>query len=196
MPGEVTLKCTPIRDTLKEQTPQLTYVLIEAQPTGPNVINMQSALNCAFVLDRSASMNGEKIEKLREAVKLLIDELTPNDIVSIVLFDEYVDVLVHSQPVSNPAQLKKLVDMIDDRGGTQMSVGLQQGLAEVSASVDPARVNRIVLLTDGNTWGAEEACQALEQQAGQQGIQFSALGLGAGDDWNHMLLDAIAQASG
>ncbi len=195
MPGEVSLQCTPIRESLKEQTPQLTYVLIETLPTGANVVNAQAPLNCALVLDRSASMNGEKISKLREGVKLLIDQFTPSDIVSIVLFDEFVDVLVPSQPATNPAQLKQLVDTIEDRGGTQMSLGLQQGLSEVASSTDPTRVNRIILLTDGNTWGDEELCQSLAQQAGMQNIQITALGLGAADDWNHFLLDSIAQAS-
>lgn len=195
MPGELNLQCIPIREALKAQTPQLTYVLVEAQPTDVSSMNAPAALNCALVLDRSASMNGAKIYNLREAVKLLIDQLTPNDLISIVLFDEQIDVLAASQPVADPARLKQLVDTIDDRGGTQMSFGLQQGLAEVSQQFDPSRVNRVILLTDGNTWGDEGACQDLAQQAGQANIPISALGLGAGDDWNHQLLDAIAQAS-
>jgi Ca-activated chloride channel family protein len=195
MSGELTLQCTPIRESLKEETPQLTHVLVETMPTGANVVNVQSALNCAFVLDRSASMNGEKIMKLREAVKLLIDQFTPNDIISIVIFDELVEVLVPSQPAANPVQLKQLVDSVEDRGGTQMSLGLQQGLTEIASAADPTRVSRIILLTDGNTWGDEDMCLSMAQQAGMQNVQISAFGLGAADDWNHILLDSIAQAS-
>ncbi len=195
MSGELSLQCLPIRDSLRERTPQLTYVLIEAIPTGANVVNVQAPLNCSLVLDRSASMNGDKIMRLREACKLLIDQLTPNDIISIVLFDDQLDVLVPSQPASNPFQLKQLVDTIEDRGGTAMSLGLQQGLAEVSSCADNTRVNRVVLLTDGNTWGDEPICQSLAQQAGAQSIAITALGFGAQDDWNQGLLDSIAQLS-
>jgi Ca-activated chloride channel family protein len=195
MAGEVTLQCTPIRESLKEQTPQLTHVLIEALPVGSNVVNVQAPLNCAFVLDRSASMNGDKIAKLREAVKLMIDQFTPNDILSIVLFDESVDVLGPSDTASDPAHLKQLVDTIQDRGGTQMSLGIKQGLAEVGKCTDPTRVNRIILVTDGNTWGDDDLCQSLARQAGTDNIQISALGLGGEGDWNHLLLDSIAQAS-
>jgi Ca-activated chloride channel family protein len=105
------------------------------------------------------------------------------------------------------------VDTIDDRGGTQMSLGLQKGLEEISRNYDPSRINKIVLLTDGNSWGDEQQCVGTAQQAAQHGVQIVALGLGlpqpiasipglpqvAGglpDDWNHALLDQIAQTSG
>lgn len=214
MAGELNLQVTLVRDiiTANAPQPQLMYALLEASPTGGNVANVQMPLNLALVLDRSGSMNGDKIKNLRLAVKALIDLLQPTDLISIVTFDDQVQVRLPSQPATNKAQMHSIVDAIDDGGGTQMSLGLQSGLGEIQRNLDPSRINKIVLLTDGNSWGDEATCQALAQSAGQNNIPIVALGLGlpvpiaapglpqiAGlnsDDWNHVLLDNIAQASG
>ncbi len=212
MPGELNLSIRLLRDTVNANVPQqLAYVLLDANPTGAQIQGIQAPLNLALVLDRSGSMNGAKIHNLREATKLLIQHMQPTDIVSIITFDDQVDVLVAAQPAQNTAQLMQVVDSIQDRGGTQISLGLQQALDQVRRNFDPGRVNKIVLLTDGNSWGDEAACQALAQQAGQQNISIVALGLGLpnvapaapgmpvvmgmSDDWNHQLLDALGRAS-
>jgi len=174
-------------------TQQLAYVLIEAKPTGA-VANVQMPLNFSLVLDNSGSMSGEKLQNLKEAVKLVLDQLQPHDYVSLIIFDDKAKVVSPSQPVTNPAHLKSLVDGIRDGGGTEMSKGMKLGLAEVQKALDPSRVSRILLLTDGQTWGDEDQCQRLGADAGRLGSPITALGLG--DDWNDELLDAIANASG
>jgi Ca-activated chloride channel family protein len=75
-----------------------------------------------------------------------------------------------------------------------MSKGMQAGLAEAQKALAPTRVSRLLLLTDGQTYGDEAQCRQLAADAGQLGVPITALGLG--DDWNEELLDAIAQASG
>jgi len=174
-------------------TQQLAYVLIEAKPTGA-VANVQMPLNFSLVLDNSGSMSGEKLRNLKEAVKLVLDQLQPQDYVSLIVFDDSAKVVSPNQPVTNPAHLKSLVDGIRDGGGTEMSKGMKLGLAEVQKALDPSRVSRILLLTDGQTWGDEDQCQRLGADAGRLGSPITALGLG--DDWNDELLDAIANASG
>lgn len=195
MAGEVSLTCTLGKPTVQAtNTPQLAYVLIEAKPTGA-VANVQMPVNLALVLDHSGSMStGDKLRNMKDAVKLVLDQMQPRDYVSLVIFDDKVDLVSASQPVSNKAHLMALVDGIQDRGGTEMSRGIEAGLAEVRKAVDPARVSRMLLLTDGQTYGDEPRCEQLAAQAGQMGVPITALGLG--DDWNEKLLDAIAQASG
>ncbi|MFO3797513.1 MAG: VWA domain-containing protein, partial [Anaerolineales bacterium] len=56
------------------------------------------------------------------------------------------------------------------------------------------RINHIILLTDGHTYGDEQACLELAEQAAEQGILISALGLGS--DWNDAFLDRLASRSG
>ncbi|MGC9358005.1 MAG: vWA domain-containing protein, partial [Anaerolineae bacterium] len=172
---------------------QLVYVLMEVMPTGA-VADVQMPLNFCLVLDHSGSMSGRKLASLKEAAQLAIDQMTPQDMTSVIIFDDSVKVVAPSQPVTDPASLKIQIDNIRAAGGTKISKGMQQGLDELAKGRGPDRVNRMLLLTDGETYGDEDRCRRLAAQAGQQDIPISALGLG--DDWNEQLLDDIAQASG
>jgi len=194
MAGEVSLQCTLGKPNAPvTNTQQLAYALIEAQPTGA-MANVQMPLNFSLVLDHSGSMSGEKLRNLKAAVKLVLDQLGPQDYVSLIIFDDQAKVISPSQPATNSAHLKSLVDGIKDGGGTEMSKGMTLGLTEVQKALDPSRVSRILLLTDGQTFGDEKQCEQLGGDAGRRGIPITALGLG--DDWNEDLLDAIANASG
>ncbi|MCX7856172.1 MAG: VWA domain-containing protein, partial [Anaerolineae bacterium] len=171
---------------------QLAYVLVEARPTGA-VARVRMPLNFAFVLDHSGSMSGAKLANLKAAAKMAVDRLSPGDLVSIVIFDDKVQVLVPSRPADNPTALKREIDGIRDGGGTEMSRGMRAGLDELRKGLSPGRVNRMLLLTDGETFGDEDVCRKLATEAGRNGIPIIALGLG--EDWNEKLLDDIAEAS-
>jgi len=194
MPGEVQLTV----QTNKTMFPatggqQLVYVLIEAMPTGA-VANVQMPLNFSLVLDHSGSMSGAKLANLKEAAKLATDQMGTQDLTSIVIFDDKVEVIAPSQPVSDAANLKRQIEGIRDGGGTQISRGMRKGLDELQKGLDPGRVSRMLLLTDGETFGDEDVCRRLAAEAGEQSIAITALGLG--EEWNEQLLDDIAQASG
>ena len=108
---------------------QMAYVYLEAQPAeGVAVVN--APLNLTLVLDRSGSMAGQKIADLRQAARLTLDRLGPDDLVSIVVFDDTVDVLAAARPAADKVALLAQIARIDERGGTQMSLGLQAGLAQ------------------------------------------------------------------
>ena len=86
--AHVELTCTlnkPHLPVLKTQ--QLVYVYIQAQATG-EVTAVRNPLNLAMVLDRSGSMEGEKIANLRTAAKQVIDLLDKEDYVSITAFSD------------------------------------------------------------------------------------------------------------
>jgi Ca-activated chloride channel family protein len=174
-------------------TQQLVYVLIETVP-GSSMSQVQMPLNLSLVLDKSGSMQGKKIQNLREAAKLVVDRLGPQDTISIVAFSDRKYRIAESQPVTDKDSLKKGIDRIRDGGGTAISGGMSQGLAELDKATGPDRVSRMLLLTDGQTFGDEKQCKKLGKQAGDRGIVVNALGLG--DDWNEDLLDDIAEASG
>lgn len=187
------LQCRLAREkVLAVQSPQLCYLLIEVIPLGAGEAE-RMPLNLSFVLDRSGSMAGEKIQNLREAVKLVIEGLEPDDVVSIVIFDDKAEVLVPSQPATDKDELKRLVDRITDRGGTEMSKGMRLGLNELRKYMAPTAVSRMVLLTDGQTYGDEDECVRIAKECQEQGIPVVAFGLG--DDWNEELLDEIAEAT-
>ncbi len=193
MAGEVRLQCTPSKANFQTlNTPQMAYVLLEVMPTEV-MANVQMPLNFCFVLDHSGSMSGQKIRDLRDATKLALDQMTPQDYVSVVIFDNKVEVLVPSQPVTDRDAVKRKIDKITANGGTQMSKGMTSGMQELQKQLNPQYVSRMLLLTDGQTYGDEAQCKSLAQQCGGMNVPIAALGLG--DDWNEELLDDIASAS-
>lgn len=174
-------------------TQQLVYVLIEAQPAA-GAAQIQMPLNLSLVLDKSGSMQGKKITNLRDAAKRVVDRLGPQDTISVVAFSDRKYLIADSQPIADKDELKKKIDRIRDGGGTAISGGMGQGLTELEKALGPDRISRMLLLTDGQTFGDEKQCKKLAKQAGDRGIVVNALGLG--DDWNEDLLDDIAEASG
>lgn len=194
MPGEVAL--TVRTNRLKFPTTggeQLVYVLIEAMPVG-EVAQVQMPLNFSLVLDHSGSMSGPKLASMKEAAKLAVERMGPQDLVSIVIFDDKVNLIWPSQPATDLGALKERIDSIQDGGGTEISRGMRRGLEELRKGFAPGRISRMLLLTDGETFGDEDICRQLAAEAGRQGIAITALGLG--EAWNEKLLDDIAQISG
>lgn len=173
---------------------QLAYLLLEVKPSAniPAAITTMP-LSLALVLDRSGSMAGEKMKNLKEAAKVVINRLGPQDMVSVVLFDDKGEVLFPLQPAANPTALLAKIDTIQERGGTQMSAGLQLGLNQLQSGLGSGRVKRLLLLTDGETWEDSVQCRQLAQQLGTLAIPLTALGLG--DEWNQALLTDLAGAA-
>lgn len=190
----VELKCTvnkPHLPVLKTQ--QLIYVYIEAL-AGDAIAAVRNPLNLAMVLDKSGSMEGDKIVHLRKAAKNVVSLLADEDYVSITAFSDRVFKIAPSKLAADKASLKAVIDSIRDGGGTAMSGGMRQGLKELEKQISPDRVNRMLLLTDGQTFGDEDECRKLSLEMGSKEIVIQALGLG--EDWNEDLLDEVAEASG
>lgn len=171
---------------------QLLYALLEARP-GPTAANVRLPLNFSLVLDKSGSMSGDKINQLRQAVKWIIEQLQPNDYISVISFDTSPKTLVSATPAYDKASLQRHVDKLSANGGTNIGPAIKAGLKEISNYAGPDKVSRLILLTDGETEGEEE-CRRQAEAAGQMGVPVVALGLGS--DWNENLLEAIAQRSG
>ncbi len=194
MPGEVTLA----HEVGKEFMPvtggsQVAYVLVEARPT-EMMAQVRMPLNFALVLDHSGSMKGAKLKNVKEAVKMVIDRLEPTDYVSVVIFDDTSQVIIPSMPANDKPGMKAAIDQIRDAGGTTMSLGMIQGLNELRRWHIPNAVNRMILLTDGVTYGDSDRCRQLARDAASAGIAIYPLGIGA--DWDEDLLDTVGQLSG
>lgn len=194
MAGELTLKVQANKSfypVTNEQ--QVAYILMEIQATEA-VAHMKMPLNFALVLDHSGSMEGSKLDNMKAAARLAIQQMGPQDLLSVIIFDDKVKVLAPHQPVSNIGAISGLIEKIGAAGGTKISLGLRTGLDELSKGLDNRRINRMLLLTDGETYGDEAKCVTLAEEAGRQQVAITALGLG--NDWNEELLDRIARASG
>jgi Ca-activated chloride channel family protein len=193
MKNELNIRCIMSKDSLPVTGgEQAVFALVDIKAgTGTTLGTMPA--NIALVLDRSGSMDGEKMNNLKEAVGYVVDHLGDNDLVSVTIFDDQVETLVPSRPANNRDEIKTGLAGVVVRGGTQISDGLSSGLAEVRKGISKDRVNRIVLLTDGQTWDDEDACLKLADEAGRLGVAITSIGIG--EEWNEKLLLQIAERS-
>lgn len=173
-------------------TPQLIYLLTEVTPA-VGVSNIRLPINLTLVLDRSGSMAGTKLRNLKEAVKRIIDQLDPADVISIVTFETRTSVLFPAQPASDKEALKREVDSIKDGGGTNMAKGLAEGLKQVQKYLGPEKASRLVLLTDGEVTDKEADSRREADNAGALGIPL--IGLGLGKKWNEDFVLDLADRS-
>jgi Ca-activated chloride channel family protein len=153
-------------------------------------------LNISVVLDRSGSMSGEKIEYAKKAASFLVDQLSDNDMVSIVNYDNTVEVSSKSGTIKNRENLKAIIEKITDRGGTNLSGGMLEGFHQVSSTQKSNYVNRVLLLTDGLANEGITDPLALKKlvqaKFKENNIALSTFGLGA--DYNEDLLTQLADA--
>ncbi len=191
MAGEVNLRARMARPYMATATtPQVAYLMIEANP-GQVVANVRMPVNVCFVLDRSGSMKGEKIDRVRKAVAQAVELLGTEDIVSLVIFDHRCEVLIPAAPVTDKRALLEKISRIRDSGGTKIAPALERGRREIERGPQGA-VRRLVLLTDGQTENENE-CLIQASDAGKLGIPITALGVGK--DWNEDLMIEIGQRS-
>jgi len=194
MAGEISFACTINKDAVPVlNQPQVIYALFEMAPTG-KAAQARMGLNFSLVLDRSGSMDGEKISRLREAVKQIIDQLEPSDYVSVVAFNNRTDTLVPSTLAQDKAALKRKVQGLSADASTEMAPALRAGLAEVKKQRREDRVSRLVVLTDGHPTDNLRDSLQMAETASREGIPIIALGLG--DDWNTQFLTDLSAKSG
>ena len=170
---------------------QLAYVLatVQASDAAPSA---RFPLNFCFVLDTSGSMSGKKIEAVRTAVSMLVDQMLPDDVVSVVSFSGNGKVIVPAQPASNKETIKTLVAGLRAGGGTQMARGMTLGLEELRKNHSPHVVTRMALLTDGRTSNRSK-CLELADSARILAIPIHPIGVGS--EWNEKLLDEVGARS-
>ncbi|HVE82293.1 MAG TPA: VWA domain-containing protein [Myxococcales bacterium] len=155
----------------------------------------RSAVNLALVIDRSGSMAGEKLMQAKQAARRLVEQLGDQDRVSVIHFGSDVRTFAGTWASGqNKERLLSYIDGIYDEGGTNIGDGLEAGKIQLLMARDQFKVNRIILMSDGEpTEGVTEARQ-LEQLARQirgQGVTLSAIGLGT--DFNEDLMQGLAE---
>jgi Ca-activated chloride channel family protein len=172
---------------------QVLYVLAEitVEPTQPQG---RHPLNLCLVLDRSTSMQGARLQRVKEATHYIIDSLSEQDVFSVVTFGDRAEVLIPAEPLLNKTVAKARVSTIHTTGGTEILKGLSTGLEQIERWRAPGMVSHLILLTDGRTYGGEQECLAQAELARQRQVGISTMGIG--QDWNDRLLDEIASRSG
>lgn len=174
--------------------PQMLYIILEIEAPAEARQAPAPPLNVCIVLDRSTSMQGEKMDTLKSAAIQVLRNLRPQDILSVVAFSDRAEVIVPASYMQDRARLEAKIQMIQPSGATEMLQGLELGVREVTRSLDSKRINHIVLLTDGHTYGDEQECLALASGLAERGIGVS--GMGIGKEWNDIFLDLVSTRTG
>src|ERR1051325_6241160 len=154
-------------------------------------------LNLSLVLDRSGSMEGDKMVRAREAAMFCVDQMLPTDRLSVVTFDDRIEVLFPSEPVTNKQSMKDLISRVTARGSTALHEAWVRGGLTVSERMLDQGINRVVLITDGlANVGITNTDEIVTQAMGlyQRGVSTSTIGIGA--DFNEDLLMPMAQSGG
>ena len=154
-------------------------------------------LNLSLVLDRSGSMEGEKMVRAREAAMFCVDQMLATDRLSVVTFDDRIEVLFPSEPVTNKQAMKDLISRVTARNSTALHEAWVRGGLTVSENMLDQGINRVVLITDGlANVGITNTDEIVTQAQGlfQRGVSTSTIGIGA--DFNEDLLMPMAQAGG
>ncbi|WP_373526532.1 VWA domain-containing protein [Nostoc sp.] len=153
-------------------------------------------LNLSLVIDRSGSMAGAPLHHALKAAESVVDQLEKDDILSVVVYDDEVDTVVPPQAVTNKAALKNSIHRVRAGGITNLSGGWLKGCEHVKTQLDPQKINRVLLLTDGHANMGIQDPNVLTATSGQKaelGVTTTTLGFGQG--FNEDLLIGMARAA-
>ncbi len=172
---------------------QVFYVLLDIGPAAASG-GKRLPVDLSIVIDQSTSMEGARLENVKEAARQIVDQLHDEDALTLVTFNDRAEVILSDHVGSSRAQAKAAITALRAEGGTELLQGIHAGLGKVGTYESKDVVSHLILLTDGRTYGDDEACVAAAKEAGERGIAITAMGIG--EDWNDELLDDIASRSG
>ena len=155
-------------------------------------------MNIAVVLDRSGSMADErKLDYAKSALNKLIDQLGSEDIFSLVVYDDMIDVLRSASRVGNKQELKRLVSDIYPRNSTNLGGGMMEGLRQVERNLQMEYVNRVILISDGlANQGITNPVELNTIARRYRNRSISLTTMGVGLDYNENLMIGLSESGG
>ncbi len=149
-----------------------------------------------FVIDVSGSMGYEnRLELVKDALALLVEELRPSDKVGIVTYGNYAEVVLEHTPVGeNQWPILRAIAGLHAGGSTYAEAGLVTGYDLASEAFDPEFTNRVILCSDGvanvGRTGQEAILRQIRNSAANQ-IYLTTVGFGMGN-YNDILMEQLA----
>jgi Ca-activated chloride channel family protein len=147
-----------------------------------------------FVIDVSGSMGYDnRLELVKRALGLLIDQLKPSDRVGLVIFGTQAEWRLN--PTSDKEAIRVAIAGLRTGGSTNAEDGLRTGYAMAARFRRPEAINRVILCSDGvanvGLTGAESILQVIERQAKENDIELTTVGFGMGN-YNDLLMEQLA----
>ncbi|MGD9365581.1 MAG: VWA domain-containing protein [Desulfobacteraceae bacterium] len=195
--GPVSVKATLVQDKVlsgSDGKVGVSLTLAAAEIEQLDTQPLQHA-DLVIVLDRSGSMQGQKISDARQAVIRLIDRLTARDRLAFVTYSNSVNTIFSLVPMdeSHRRQVKAAVRRIYSGGGTNLGGGLQRGIQTLMQTQTDGRQRKVILISDGLANHGITDHRALGSMAsGAVEHNFSVSTVGVGYDFNEMLMTTIA----
>lgn len=181
------------KNILPLDEPQVHYVLFEIRPA-VGLPDVRPPVNLTIVVDRSTSMRGQRLDQVRAAALSIISNLDPTDSASVVAFSDRAEVFVTPDQARDAAVARARLSLLQAGGGTEIAQGIEAGLGELKRNFSRDGVNQMILLTDGRTYGDEDACRSLANHAASMGVAINSVGIGS--DWSDSLMDEISSKTG
>jgi uncharacterized protein YegL len=153
------------------------------------------------VIDISGSMQGEKIELVKESLKILVEMMEPKDRIALVLFDQQSKLLydLNFLDEKNKKQVINLINQIEARGGTNIASGLQVAVdilkkEKKNEKEDEGRSSSIILLSDGCDNYSDDVVLAekLKSLTKGEGLSFTLNTFGYGYDHDPKIMNKLA----
>jgi Ca-activated chloride channel family protein len=176
--------------------PQTRLLRVAIKASDSSVAQLPPA-NLVFLVDVSGSMDRrEGLPMVQGTLKLLGDQLRPQDRVSLVTYAGEARVVLGSTPGSDKAKIRAAIEQLSAGGSTAGESGIQLAYAEAQKGMIPGGINRILLATDGDFNVGISDFQSLKQLAAQKrkgGVSLTTLGFGV-DNYNEQLMEQLADA--
>ena len=153
--------------------------------------------NLVFLVDVSGSMQSpDKLDLLKSALKLLCNQLTEKDKVSLVVYAGAAGLVLEPTAGNLGSKIKAALNRLTAGGSTNGGAGIQLAYAVAEQALVINGINRVLLATDGdfNVGTVNfEALKNLIENKRQSGISLTTLGFGTGN-YNDQLMEQLADA--
>jgi Ca-activated chloride channel family protein len=180
-------------DLIAVEHEETIHALLELTAPTTDTAAQRPPATLQLVIDRSGSMAGDRLLAALHAVDSLVGQLSPEDRLGVVTFDDQVAVPVPAAPVADGHHIRQALGTIFPGGTTNLSSGFLRGIQEAKRAAD-GDGSTLVLLSDGLANQGVTDHDQLERFAnGAQSARISTSTIGIGYGYDEDLLAAIAR---
>lgn len=153
--------------------------------------------NLVFLVDVSGSMDRrEGLPLVKGTLKLLVDQLRPQDKVSLVVYAGDSRVVLEPTSGKDKAKIRAAIEQLQAGGSTAGAAGIELAYRMAQQGFIDKGINRILLATDGDfNVGVSDfdSLKAMAAEKRRSGVSLTTLGFGV-DNYNERLMEQLADA--